>query len=117
MSFRFYQCRMDSYLQQFCVYSVKTAVNAPDTGESLSPDGKPWTSFLMELREPAPIPEPHEFARFLSTCLGFTVNINSVSSKFPRSLDLESELRSLTPPFVLFSALRQPRNIFAWLPS
>lgn len=42
--------------------------------------GKPWTSFSMELREQAPMPDPHEFARFLATCLGFTANVKSISS-------------------------------------
>lgn len=36
----------------------------------------------MELREPAPMPEPHDFARFLTTCLGFTAKIKTVSMHF-----------------------------------
>lgn len=64
------------------VHSVKTAAIDTKGPDSLTPDGKPLTTFLMELREAAPMPEPAEFARFLTTCLGFTTKIRSVSSKF-----------------------------------
>ncbi|KAK4046064.1 hypothetical protein OIV83_006387 [Microbotryomycetes sp. JL201] len=57
---------------------VKTATK-PSGSTHTSPEGKPWTTFTMELREPAPMPEPFEFARFLSTCLGFTANLHSLS--------------------------------------
>ncbi|GAA5899994.1 hypothetical protein JCM6882_007020 [Rhodosporidiobolus microsporus] len=46
---------------------------------NVSPQGKPWSTFLMELREPQPMPEPNDFARFLSSCLGFTSNLSSLS--------------------------------------
>ena len=74
-------------------------------------DGKPWTSFLMDLREAAPMPEPAEFARFLTTCLGFTQRITSVSMHFdghllfvvdktlapPRAIAVRKELGTASP--------------------
>ncbi|KAM0748229.1 hypothetical protein T439DRAFT_328208 [Meredithblackwellia eburnea MCA 4105] len=66
---------------------VKSATTSEGSGEEeMGPDGKPWTTFLMELREQAPMPEPHEFAKFLATCLGFTAKIQSVSMYFDSHL-------------------------------
>lgn len=42
--------------------------------------GTQWTSFSMELREQTPMPSPSDFARFLSTSLGFTASIRNISS-------------------------------------
>lgn len=62
---------------------VKTAANTKhkDAG-SATIDGKPWTSFFMELRENAPMPDPSDLARFLATCLGFTACIRTISMHF-----------------------------------
>ncbi|GAA6001650.1 hypothetical protein JCM10207_002248 [Rhodosporidiobolus poonsookiae] len=49
---------------------------------NVSSEGKPWTTFILEQREPAPMPEPNDFARFLSSCLGFTSNLSSLSLYF-----------------------------------
>ncbi|GJN91725.1 hypothetical protein Rhopal_004748-T1 [Rhodotorula paludigena] len=60
---------------------VKSATD--DAGLSnVSPDGKPWSTFLMDLREPAPMPEPNDFSRFLTSCLGFTQNLRALSLYF-----------------------------------
>ncbi|BGP44913.1 hypothetical protein JCM10450v2_000728 [Rhodotorula kratochvilovae] len=60
---------------------VKSATD--DTGlTNVSPDGRPWSTFLMDLREPAPMPEPNDFARFLTSCLGFTQNLRTLSLFF-----------------------------------
>ncbi|GAA6047852.1 hypothetical protein JCM3770_004674 [Rhodotorula araucariae] len=60
---------------------VKSATD--DAGlTNVSPEGRPWSSFLMDLREPAPMPEPNDFARFLTSCLGFTQNLRTLSLFF-----------------------------------
>ncbi|KAL8283592.1 hypothetical protein RQP46_005387 [Phenoliferia psychrophenolica] len=98
----------------FGVGFVKTAA-APPGSQSIAPSGNPWTEFLMELREPAPMPEPHDFARFLSTCLGFTARIRTVSMHFDnhvlfrvtktlaptRPLTMNLNLASLSPLKIL----------------
>ncbi|SNX84781.1 uncharacterized protein MEPE_03490 [Melanopsichium pennsylvanicum] len=44
-----------------------------------SPSGKPWTTFFMALREPAPFPDsPMALAKFLATSLTFTTNIKCI---------------------------------------
>ncbi|GAA5908053.1 uncharacterized protein JCM6883_004102 [Sporobolomyces salmoneus] len=53
---------------------------------NLSPEGKPWSTFLMDLREPQPMPEPNDFARFLTSCLGFTSNLRTLSLYFDSQL-------------------------------
>lgn len=59
---------------------VKTAVNS---ATDVSVEGKPWTTFLMDLRDKSlPMPEPLEFAKFLTTSLGFTANIRTISMYF-----------------------------------
>lgn len=55
---------------------VKTATNEAGVTD------RPWTTFTMELREPGPMPEPFEFARFLATCLGFTTKLRHLSMFF-----------------------------------
>ncbi|BGO96619.1 hypothetical protein RTG_00437 [Rhodotorula toruloides ATCC 204091] len=83
--------------------------------ENTSADGKPWTTFLMDLREPAPMPEPNDFARFLTSCLGFTQNLRSLSLFFDghllfrvqktlapsRNLSLRHNLQSSSPQKLL----------------
>ncbi|GAA5934189.1 hypothetical protein JCM3775_006930 [Rhodotorula graminis] len=78
---------------------------------NLSADGRPWTTFLMDLREPAPMPEPNDFARFLTSCLGFTQNLRTLSLYFDghllfrvdktlapsRALDLRHNLAQSSP--------------------
>ncbi|GAA5897454.1 hypothetical protein JCM8208_003276 [Rhodotorula glutinis] len=78
---------------------------------NLSVDGRPWTTFLMDLREPAPMPEPNDFARFLTSCLGFTQNLRTLSLYFDghllfrvdktlapsRALDLRHNLAQSSP--------------------
>lgn len=53
---------------------------AHELGESAGPSatGHPWTRFTMDLREPAPVERPLEFARFLVTSLTFMQNIRRV---------------------------------------
>ncbi|KAK4050523.1 hypothetical protein OIO90_005106 [Microbotryomycetes sp. JL221] len=93
---------------------VKTATN--DAGpKDTTEEGKPWTTFTMDLREPAPMPEPFEFARFLASCLGFTANLRSLSMHFdshllfrvmrtsgpPRTLAMRPELSPTSPLSIL----------------
>lgn len=51
-----------------------------ELGESAGPSatGHPWTRFTMDLRDPAPVERPLEFARFLVTSLTFMQNIRRV---------------------------------------
>lgn len=60
---------------------VRSAAD-PNGLSNCSPDGKPWSTFVMDLREPSPMPEPLDFARFLSTCLGFTTRLTTLSMFF-----------------------------------
>lgn len=85
----------------------------------MTKDGKPWTTILVDLREQAPMPEPtnvrsllsrsatelqgadtiSQLARFLTTCLGFTTSIRTISSSslfslLARGLSDSSRLRS-----------------------
>ncbi|KAI8149845.1 hypothetical protein BJV82DRAFT_2121 [Fennellomyces sp. T-0311] len=46
------------------------------------PDRDPWTCFLMDLREPMEIPNLDDFAKFLSTSMGFTANLREVTVRF-----------------------------------
>ncbi|KAG0163756.1 hypothetical protein DFQ28_010199 [Apophysomyces sp. BC1034] len=41
-----------------------------------------WTSFLMDLREPMEMPDLDDFARFLTTSMGFTTNLREISVYF-----------------------------------
>ncbi|KAI9494351.1 hypothetical protein BDB00DRAFT_974372 [Zychaea mexicana] len=41
-----------------------------------------WTSFLMDLREPMELPNLDDFAKFLSTSMGFTANLRKITVKF-----------------------------------
>lgn len=83
---------------------------SPDT--DLSPNGVPWTTFHMGLREPAPFPDSLlELCRFLATSLTFTANVRNLSLFFdeqplcrlrktlesPRSMPLLSHLTATTP--------------------
>lgn len=43
------------------------------------PETNPWTTFQMDLREPAPMPVAFDFIRFLSSSITFTVHLREVS--------------------------------------
>ncbi|GAA6035210.1 hypothetical protein JCM8097_006421 [Rhodosporidiobolus ruineniae] len=93
---------------------VKSATDVAGMS-NVSPDGKPWSTFLMELREQQPMPEPNDFARFLSSCLGFTSNLSSLSLYFDghllfkvtktlapsRPIPLKPQLASVSPLKIL----------------
>ena len=42
----------------------------------------PWTVFEMDLREPAPMPDVFDFARFLVSAITFKVHLREVSVYF-----------------------------------
>ncbi|GAA5857149.1 hypothetical protein JCM8547_009340 [Rhodosporidiobolus lusitaniae] len=83
--------------------------------KNVSPEGKPWSSFLMELREQQAMPEPNDFARFLASCLGFTSNLRQISLYFDshlifritktlapsRPIPLKPQLASVSPLKIL----------------
>ncbi|GAA6015207.1 hypothetical protein JCM11491_000504 [Sporobolomyces phaffii] len=64
---------------------VRSAVDESGTS-NVSPEGKPWSTFLMDLRESQPMPEPNDFSRFLTSCLGFTTNLRTLSLYFDSHL-------------------------------
>ncbi|GAA5977366.1 hypothetical protein JCM5350_002442 [Sporobolomyces pararoseus] len=93
---------------------VRSAVD--ESGLSnLSSEGKPWSTFLMDLREAQPLPEPNDFSRFLTSCLGFTSNLRTLSLYFdsqllfrvhktlapPRTIALKSNLANYSPLKIL----------------
>lgn len=62
-------------------------------------EGKPWTTFACELREPFPMPEPEQFCRFLASSLAFTTRLRKLSVLFDGHLlcSLEKKLGPAKP--------------------
>ncbi|RKP11940.1 histidine kinase-like ATPase [Piptocephalis cylindrospora] len=58
--------------------------------------GRPWTTFLMNLREPMDIPDREEFSKFLASSLvGYYLFL---SLCFPRQMTYRSSLSPILPP-------------------
>lgn len=56
---------------------------ATSPSKDVSTNGKPWTTFHMALREPAPFPDSLlDLSRFLATSLTFTANVRQLSLFF-----------------------------------
>lgn len=80
-------------------------------------DIDPWTSFLMDLREPMEMPDFDHFSRFLTTSMGFTANLKQVAVYFddqpifritkreaePRSMAIDTRKMVLTTPQRMFT--------------
>ncbi|KAK4520409.1 Vacuolar protein sorting-associated protein 13 [Mucor velutinosus] len=80
-------------------------------------DIDPWTSFLMDLREPMEMPDFDHFSRFLTTSMGFTANLKQVAIYFddqpifkitkreaePRSMAVDTRKMMLTTPQRMFT--------------
>jgi hypothetical protein len=80
-------------------------------------DVDPWTSFLMDLREPMEMPDFDNFSRFLTTSMGFTANLKQVEVFFdtqqifsitkrvaePRAMTIDSRRMLLTTPQRMFT--------------
>ncbi|EPB82838.1 hypothetical protein HMPREF1544_10405 [Mucor circinelloides 1006PhL] len=80
-------------------------------------DIDPWTSFLMDLREPMEMPDFDHFSRFLTTSMGFTANLKQVAVYFddhpifkitkreaePRSMTIDTRKMMLTTPQRMFT--------------
>ncbi len=81
-----------------------------------SPSGRPWTTFFMALREPAPFPDsPMALAKFLATSLTFTTKIRSIGLYWddhllckldkklalPKSMTMPSHLNSYSPARIM----------------
>ncbi|GAN09771.1 HATPase_c domain protein [Mucor ambiguus] len=80
-------------------------------------DIDPWTSFLMDLREPMEMPDFDHFSRFLTTSMGFTANLKQVAVYFddqpifkitkreaePRSMAIDARKMMLTTPQRMFT--------------
>ncbi|KAK0561704.1 hypothetical protein OC861_005681 [Tilletia horrida] len=71
----------------------------PAPAPELSSAGRPWTTFLLPLREPAPLPgHPLNLARFLATSLTFTARVRRIAlhwddrvlCEFEKSIDGQS---------------------------
>ena len=74
-------------------------------------EGDPWTTFQMELREPAPIPQPFDFTRFLASSITFMRHLLDVSV----FLD-DKRLSRLTKAPGVPKALSLPRGLKASSP-
>ncbi|POV96419.1 hypothetical protein PSHT_15145 [Puccinia striiformis] len=70
------------------------------TRRGVNPSPSEWTSFIMDVRSPSPMPPPFEFSRFLATSLAFTTQIRSVSLYFDDHLMCKLD-KKLAPPQVL----------------
>ncbi|CEP14613.1 hypothetical protein [Parasitella parasitica] len=80
-------------------------------------DIDPWTSFLMDLREPMEMPDFDRFSRFLTTSMGFTANLKQIAVYFddrqifkitkreaePRSMTIKTDKMILTTPQRMFT--------------
>lgn len=71
-----------------------------------SPQGKPWTTFDISLRQPEVMPHPEDFCRFLADALVFTVRLRSI--RVYMDSFLLCDLHKKTAPS---HALRVPSNI------
>ncbi|KAA1076386.1 hypothetical protein PGT21_005519 [Puccinia graminis f. sp. tritici] len=76
------------------------------TRRGINPSPSEWTSFIMDVRSPSPMPPPFEFSRFLATSLAFTTQIRSVSLYFDDHLMCKLD-KKLAPPQILST----PSNI------
>ncbi|KAI9486689.1 MAG: hypothetical protein EXX96DRAFT_496731 [Benjaminiella poitrasii] len=77
----------------------------------------PWTSFLMDLREPIELPNFDHFCKFLTTSMGFTANLKEITVYFdkqqifnivkrfaePRAMAIDSHKMLLTTPQRMFT--------------
>jgi hypothetical protein len=79
--------------------------SATDEGgmKNVSGEGRPWSSFVMELREQQPMPEPNDFARCVLPFLSFFPSFLTVF--FPSPLILP---RFHLEPFLPLPFLRRP---------
>lgn len=57
---------------------VKEGKN-PNMQTDVTEEGKPWTTFEIGLREPAPMPDVLPFCRFLANALAFTNSLRTIS--------------------------------------
>ncbi|CAI2174465.1 1539_t:CDS:10 [Funneliformis geosporum] len=83
--------------------------------ELMQNSGRVWTTFLMDMREPAEFPNVEEFARFLANSLGFTGNLREISVYFNNTLVIrlskkmqEPRLMNIASGFNTFS----PQKMF-----
>jgi len=76
------------------------------TRRGTNPSPSEWTSFIMDVRSPSPMPPPFEFSRFLATSLAFTTQIRSISLYFDDHLMCKL-VKKLAPPQILST----PSNI------
>ncbi|CAO3616217.1 unnamed protein product [Cunninghamella blakesleeana] len=78
-----------------------------------------WTFFMMDLREPMEMPSLDDFAKFLTTSMGFTTNLRQMSVYFnnskifnitkqtadPRSMTIDSRKVHTTSPQRMFKII------------
>lgn len=81
------------------------------TRKGTNPSPSSWTTFVMDVRSPSPIPPPFEFSRFLATSLAFTTQIKVLSLYFDNHLLCKLE-KKLAPP----QTLTPPSNLSALAP-
>ena len=86
---------------------------ANNADRQTSPSGKPWTTFFMALREPAPLPDsPMALAKFLATSLTFTTKIRSIGLYWDDHL-----LCKLDKKLTLPKSMTMPGHLNAYSPN
>ena len=61
--------------------SARSSSTSIESNIATSSSGNSWTSIILKLREPTPIPELKSFGRFIATSLGFTKNLRNISGE------------------------------------
>ncbi|CAG8705877.1 9435_t:CDS:2, partial [Ambispora leptoticha] len=84
-----------------------------------------WTTFLMDAREPAELPNPDQFGRFIATSLGFTGNLREVTVYYddhrivhltkkmtdPRAMNIISGIGTYSPKHLFQLTSVDVRNV------
>ncbi|KAL0090981.1 hypothetical protein F4703DRAFT_1790933 [Phycomyces blakesleeanus] len=76
-----------------------------------------WTSFLMDLREPMEMPDLDDFAKFLTTSMGFTANLRQITVYFDQHKIFEITKKTAEPRAMVVDPQRlhtvTPKRMFS----
>lgn len=90
--------------------------SSSSSSNEITSNGNPWTTFYLKLREPQPIFDRVEFAKFLVTSLGFTANLRHVRVFIDNELifDINKKAADIRPLEFQSSAytVKSPYDLF-----